>query len=194
MAHSIDGSAIGLPLVVDESLEAEAPPAGERAAARQVVLALFDEHRAGAVRYARSFGVPDGVAEDVVQEAFLALFVHVSRGGPRTNLTGWIFRVTQRLALRQRAREARVARLASRAGLQPPQPSPGPEEQLAAGRRQARLAAAVNALPERDRRCLILRAEGVRYRDIARQLGISLGSVANAIARALARLRRLDEE
>ena len=52
----------------------------------------------------------------------------------------------------------------------------------------------MNALPERDRRCLFLRAEGVRYRDIAHQLGISLGSVANAIARALARLRSLDEE
>ena len=192
MAHSIDGSAIGLPLVIDDPLEA-APPAGEPAAARQVVLALFDEHRAGAVRYARSFGLADGTAEDVVQEAFLALFVHVSRGGARTNLTGWIFRVTQRLALRQRARDARIARVTWWAGVRPPDAIPNPEEQMAADRRRSRLVAAVSALPERDRRCLILRAEGVRYRDIARQLGISLGSVANAVARALARLRSIDE-
>ena len=193
MAHSIDGSAIGLPIAIDDGLDAAAAPAEGPAAARQIVLALFDEHRAGAVRYARTFGLADGVAEDVVQETFLALFVHVSRGGARTNLTGWIFRVTQRLALRQRAREARVARLMRHTPVRPTPEIPSPEEQLAAGRRQARLVEAVNALPERDRRCLILRAEGVRYRDIAGQLGISLGSVANAIARALARLRSLDE-
>lgn len=193
MAHSIDGSAIDLPLGLDHPLEVAAPSADEPAAARRIVLALFDEHRAGALRYARSFGLADGVAEDVVQEAFLALFVHVSRGGARTNLTGWIFRVTQRVALRQRARDARRARLAWWAGVRPPDAIPNPEEQLAAGRRRARLSAAVSALPECDRRCLILRAEGVRYRDIARQLGISLGSVANAIARSLARLRSIDE-
>ena len=56
-----------------------------------------------------------------------------------------------------------------------------------------RLAAAVNALPDRERRCLQLRAEGLRYREIARVLGLSLGTVANAMARALARLRRVDE-
>ena len=194
MAQSIDGSAIGLSLGIDGPLGAAAPAACDPESARQIVLALFDEHHAGALRYARSFGLADGAGEDVVQEVFLALFVHVSRGGARTNLSGWIFRVTQRLALRQRSREARVARLASWAGAHPPEAVPSPEEQLAAGRRQARLAAAVNALPERDRRCLILRAEGVRYRDIAHQLGISLGSVANAVARALARLRSLDEE
>ena len=193
MAHSIDGSAIDLPLGIDDPLEVAVPPADEPTAARGIVLALFDEHRAGALRYARSFGLADGIAEDVVQEVFLALFVHVSRGGARTNLTGWIFRVTQRLALRQRARDARIARLAWWAAVCPPDAIPNPEEQFAAGRRQARLSAAVNALPECDRRCLILRAEGVRYRDIARQVGISLGSVANAITRSLARLRSIDE-
>ena len=189
----MDGSAIGLPIAIDDGLETAAPPAEEPAAARRIVLALFDEHRAGAVRYARTFGLADGVAEDVVQETFLALFVHVSRGGARTNLTGWIFRVTQRLALRQRVRDARVARLARWAAVRPLDAIPNPEEQLASGRRRARLSAAVSALPERERRCLILRAEGVRYRDIARQLDMSLGSVANAIARALARLRCIGE-
>ena len=193
MAHSIDGSTIDLPLGIDDPIEAAVPSASDPAAARQIVLALFDEHRAGALRYVRSLGLADGAGEDVVQEVFLALFVHVSRGGACTNLTGWIFRVTQRLALRQRARDERAGRLAWRAGAHRPAAIPSPEERLVAGRRQARLAAAVSALPERDRRCLILRAEGVRYRDIAHQLGISLGAVANAIARALARLRRVDE-
>ena len=59
---------------------------------------------------------------------------------------------------------------------------------------RTRLLTVANALPDRDRRCLQLRAEGLRYREIAHVLGVSLGTVANTMARALARLRRADEE
>jgi RNA polymerase sigma-70 factor (ECF subfamily) len=53
--------------------------------------------------------------------------------------------------------------------------------------------AVARALPEQDQCCLTLRAEGLRYREIARVLGISVGSVANSLARALGRLSRADE-
>ena len=43
-------------------------------------------------------------------------------------------------------------------------------------------------LPERDRRCLQLRAEGLKYREIARILGISLGAVSISLSRSLARM------
>ena len=39
-------------------------------------------------------------------------------------------------------------------------------------------------------RCL--RAEGLTYRDIARTLGVSLGSVAKSMVRAIARLAAAD--
>jgi RNA polymerase sigma-70 factor, ECF subfamily len=51
----------------------------------------------------------------------------------------------------------------------------------------------VRAMPEQDQCCLSLRAEGLRYREIARVLGISLGSVANSLERTLSRLARADE-
>jgi RNA polymerase sigma-70 factor (ECF subfamily) len=194
MGPAVDGSAIELPLGLDRSCEAIVRPTLDAVPARDIVLALFDTHRAGALRYTRSLGLADGDGEDVVQDVFLALFLHVSRGGAQTNLVGWIFRVAHRLALRKRARDARAARFrrldATRLAADV---ASSPEEEFAAGRRRARLVTAVSELPERDRRCLILRAEGVRYRDIAGQLGMSLGSVANAIARALARLRHVDE-
>jgi RNA polymerase sigma-70 factor (ECF subfamily) len=50
------------------------------------------------------------------------------------------------------------------------------------------LRAVLQVLPERDRQCVALRAEGLRYRDIASTLGISLGAVAKSMARAMARL------
>jgi len=53
--------------------------------------------------------------------------------------------------------------------------------------------AVVKALPALDRRCLFLRAEGLRYREIAAVLDISLGAVALCLARALERISRASD-
>jgi RNA polymerase sigma-70 factor (ECF subfamily) len=53
--------------------------------------------------------------------------------------------------------------------------------------------AVLRALPEQDRCCLYLRAEGLRYREIAAALGMSLGAVSIALTRSLARMGRVDE-
>jgi RNA polymerase sigma-70 factor (ECF subfamily) len=55
------------------------------------------------------------------------------------------------------------------------------------------LVAIVRVLPETDRCCLYLRAEGLRYRDIAQALGISLGAVSLSLGRSLARLARAEK-
>jgi RNA polymerase sigma-70 factor (ECF subfamily) len=63
-----------------------------------------------------------------------------------------------------------------------------PEEQAVAAEWQLHLQGQIEALPERDRQCLLLRAEGLPYRDIARVLGVSLGFVAKSLARSFGRL------
>ncbi len=154
------------------------------------VMELFDELRAPLLRYQLSLGLPVQDAEEVVQEVFLALHRHLREGKSRSNLRAWTFTVAHNLALRSRMRSQREdAAMPEDAA----DPSPGPEERLAASQRQATLQAVVRALPEQDRLCLSLRAEGLRYREIARILGISLGSVANSLERSLARLIRADE-
>ena len=189
MAPAVLDHTLDLPLGIDETVVPVT-----LAEAREVVLLLFDAHRGGVHRYVRALGVIDRDGDDIVQEVFLALFDHVARGRDRSSLRAWLFRVAHNLALRHRAREARRRRLRAllepRSGLDS---TPTPEDRYLSGQRQARLLAVVDALPARDRRCLQLRAEGLRYREIARVLGISLGSVANTLARALARLRRADE-
>jgi RNA polymerase sigma-70 factor (ECF subfamily) len=47
-------------------------------------------------------------------------------------------------------------------------------------------------MPEADRNCLLLRAEGLRYREIADALGMSLGAVSKSIARSFEKLNRAD--
>jgi RNA polymerase sigma-70 factor (ECF subfamily) len=71
-----------------------------------------------------------------------------------------------------------------------PDPAPGPEEQFFTGETERRVQAVLRALPDRDRRCLTLRAEGLRYREIAETLAMSLGAVSLSLARSLARIAR----
>jgi RNA polymerase sigma-70 factor (ECF subfamily) len=70
---------------------------------------------------------------------------------------------------------------------------PDPEERLGERQRQQRLLAVVRALPDQEQWCLSLRAEGLRYREIAEVVGISLGSVAASLEKSLSRLTRAQE-
>jgi len=129
----------------------------------------------------------------VVQEVFLALFRHLLLDRSRRNLTGWLFQVSHNLALKQRKRIQRQVTTSWDDGVdQPVDPAPNPEAQLSQHERRQRLLPVIQALPPRDRRCLRLRAEGLRYRDIANTLGMSLGGVAKSLARSIARLVHVD--
>jgi RNA polymerase sigma-70 factor, ECF subfamily len=158
------------------------------------VMELFEQFRDPLLRYALSFGIPVHDAEEIVQEVFLSLFRHLQLRRSRQNLRGWIFRVAHNLTLKQRhANQRSRDRLASDVAIaEPSDPAPGPEEQLSSAQRRERLLAVVHALPEADQDCLWMRAEGLRYREIASVLGISLGAVSISLTRSLARLIRAD--
>src|SRR5262249_27208562 len=126
------------------------------------------------------------------------LYQHLSDGSSRDGLRAWLFRVTHNLALRRRLSITRRTVEPMTAGaeaesVQIADPYPNPEVQFAFRQRQERVRSVVDALPEIDRECLYLRAEGLRYREIADVFGISLGSVAKSLARSLARLSSANE-
>ena len=160
------------------------------------VVALFNELRYRLLRYLLVVGLSAHDGEEIIQESFLLLFQHLQRGKPRQNLRGWIFRVARNLALKHRASNhlqlTTLVDLDEDLLMRTADANPNPEEQLQNDRRQRRLLAVVRALPETDRSCLYLRAEGLRYREIADVLDISLGSVAGSLARSLAKLGRAD--
>jgi len=157
-----------------------------------VVIHLFDQTQARLSSYVLAFGLPHHDAEDIVQETFLSLFHHLERGRPRWNLNGWLFRVAHNLALKRRMANHAASSNAEHEELlaQHPDPAYNAEEQLAFNQTQQRLRAVFEALPEQDRHCLHLRAEGLKYREIAKTLGISLGSVSISLSRSLARMNR----
>jgi RNA polymerase sigma-70 factor (ECF subfamily) len=159
------------------------------------VMELFERFRNPLLRYVLSFGISVHDAEEVTQEVFLSLFQHLQLGKSRKNLRGWLFRVAHNLALKLRYARQKFPDAAGAdwtdAGEQR-DPSPNPEEQLSSTQRRHRLLAVVDALPAHDRSCLRLRAEGLRYREIAAVLGMSLGAVSISLTRSLARLIRAD--
>jgi RNA polymerase sigma-70 factor (ECF subfamily) len=160
------------------------------------VIRLFDQFRNPLLRYVLSFGLSVHDAEEVTQDVFLALFRHLQHGKSRHNLRGWIFRVAHNLTLKQRAANKKLqdALDADPSIVQAKLDStPSPEEQMASGQTLRRLRTVLRALPEQDRCCLALRAEGLRYREIAAALGVSLGSVSLSLSRSLARLGSVDK-
>jgi len=192
MAFSLSDSLLRLPLprAADEARPAlPSDLEGE-------VIGLFDEFRSRLLRYALSFGLSVHDGEEIIQEVFLSLHRHLQLGRSRKNLRGWLFRVVHNLALKHRLAAHKMAgAIQSDVSLIEKQldPAPNPEERLAATQRHARLRAVLRALPERDQCCLRLRAEGLRYREIAGVLGMSLGAVSISLTRSLARLGRADE-
>lgn len=160
------------------------------------IIRLFDAYRSRLLRYALSFGLAVHDGEEIIQEVFLSLHCHLQRGRSRRNLRGWLSRVVHNLSLKQRlaARKMHEAVHAdSNLADQQFDPAPNPEEQLAATQRHQRLRAVLLALPEKDQCCLHLRAEGLRYREIANVMSMSLGAVSISLTRSLARLERADE-
>jgi RNA polymerase sigma-70 factor (ECF subfamily) len=162
------------------------------------VVALFDQMQDRLLRFLLSTGVPVQDGEEIVQEVFLALFRHLQRGKSRRNLRAWVFQVAHNLSVKRY-----VAKLRDRKHLVEPgtvrnadafvDQVPNPEDQLVRNQSQARLQSVFRALPEQDRRCLSLRAEGLTYREIGQILDMSLGAVALSLGRSLARFARVEE-
>ncbi|MGA3202865.1 MAG: sigma-70 family RNA polymerase sigma factor [Bryobacteraceae bacterium] len=141
-----------------------APSALEREVVEQ-----FDLMRERLLRYLLGFGLTAQDSEEIVR--------------------GWLFRVAHNLGLRKRQR----MRATEEVGDSVIDPAPNPEDQCATSQTERRLLAVLRALPEQDRRCLSLRAEGLRYREIAEVLDMSLGAVSIALTRSLARIARSAE-
>jgi RNA polymerase sigma-70 factor (ECF subfamily) len=163
-----------------------------RTALEDEVVGLFDQFRDRLLRYLLGLGLSIQDSEEVVQEVFLSLFQHLERDKSRENIRGWLFRVAHNLGLKRRERLRRTFEVSDESALAI-DPAPSQEQKLVEGQTQRRLWLVVEALPEQDRRCLLLRAEGLRYREIAEVLGISLGGVSLSLTRTLSRLARAAE-
>ncbi len=149
---------------------------------------LFHELRKPLLRYLVCLGLSADDAQDVVQDAFLSLHQHLESGGSEENIRSWLFRVAHNQARnRQKTYERRfVAPLDQETNRISYDSTP--EQMVLKKEKFRRLESAIRLLGECERECLLLRAGGLRYREIADVLGIATSTVGETVDRAIKKL------
>ncbi|MFC6011080.1 RNA polymerase sigma factor [Nocardia lasii] len=186
-----------------------------RAGADSTFILVVDAWSGSMVRLARSFVSTDASAEEVVQEAWLAVVRGIDRFEGRSSLKTWVYRILVNTAKKRGIKEHRTVPFATLlpedeapavdphrfrppgdryAGHwaigQKPQPWSEPEDAAERAELGRRLAAAVAALPERHRAVLTLRdIEGYSSDEVCALLEISAGNQRVILHRARAAVR-----
>lgn len=140
-------------------------------------------------RLVRSLSVGADDAEAAVQEAFVEAHLRWRVVSRLEDPVGWVRRVAVRRILNQHRSLGRrgraVERLGASIGGAAGDPSDGPDPGLAA---------AIRALPPRQRMALVLHhLDGLSVREVARAMGVSEGTVKSQLHDARANLRPLLE-
>ncbi|HKQ77493.1 MAG TPA: sigma-70 family RNA polymerase sigma factor [Blastocatellia bacterium] len=158
----------------------------EIAAARLSFDQAFLAHYRRVYRYAYALTCDRGLAEDVVQEVFLRLYQNLDAAQRDGLLRAWLLRVTANVSRnmlrglrRARSRdETFVAHTSLTAETALPDGELAREAEIAETRR------VLDKIKEPMRSCLLLKHEGLSYKEIAAALGVRESSVGGFIARA----------
>jgi len=134
-------------------------------------------------------------AEDATSEVFMKLRAAIGRYDPAQPLWPWVTAIATRHCLdrlRRRRRERRLFEAEPETPVAVGEGGASPLAELLAEENRAVLAAAIAALPERQRVPLVLRYHGeISYDDIAEHLGWTRERVAVSLFRAKQTLRRV---
>jgi RNA polymerase sigma factor (sigma-70 family) len=138
-------------------------------------------------------GIPRDDAGDIFQRVCLLLLAELPHLREPAALPMWLIRVTSNECLRwAREEHGRSAALPDGAALAP-HGAPLPDEEIAQLKQEQMLREAVASLAPRCRQLihmLFFETPARPYLDVARSLGVALGSIAYLRGRCLTRLRR----
>jgi RNA polymerase sigma-70 factor, ECF subfamily len=178
--------------------------------------ALVDLHSPALLRVATAYVPSRAVAEETVQETWIAVMRGIDRFEGRSSLKTWIFRILTNVALKGGARERRSVPWSSLARTEdtgepsvdpdrflpadhelfpghwavPPTRWPTPEEGLLSGETREVIVAALKDLPPAQRTVVTLREiGGWSAEDVAEALGISPGNQRVLLHRARTGMR-----
>ncbi|HYM56332.1 MAG TPA: sigma-70 family RNA polymerase sigma factor [Solirubrobacteraceae bacterium] len=156
-----------------------------RAGSEPAFETIVERYRRALMRYVSRL-LPPERAEDVVQQAFVKAYEAMHRDGAELNLRPWLYRIAHNTALNAlRDRGLRHDQLDERMdGVE------RPDQALERAQGLREVLVAVQALPERQRDAILLRAlEGRSYEEIATALGVTDGAVRQLLYRARNSLR-----
>ena len=149
---------------------------------------LVDRYRGPIVRLAYRLTHDADESKDIAQDAFLRAYNRLGEFHPDRPFARWLFVIARNASLDAIRRRRRAATYASKDEALPT--DPGPEELALRNDEASRVHAALDALPVKYRDVLDLYyLRGLRYREIALELDIPIGTVKTYISRAKRRLR-----
>jgi RNA polymerase sigma-70 factor (ECF subfamily) len=149
---------------------------------------LYRELRKPLLRYLVCLGLSPDEAQDVVQDAFLTLHRHLAAGGSQQNIRGWLFRVAHNQARNRQNRYERRFAAPLEESIDAVLDESNPEREVLDKEKFQRLQKAIRLLTDSERECILLRAGGLRYREIGEVLGIGTSTVADTVERAIRKL------
>jgi RNA polymerase sigma factor (sigma-70 family) len=142
---------------------------------------------------ARSAGLSQGDAEDVLQTVWMRLITHLDGIHDAGALTGWLVTTTKRESWRVRAAGRKQLPADQDVFAELPEKGPGSEEQVILEDQRRELWAAIGMLSRRCQELLRIMAFAPRsdYATVAAALGMRVGSIGPTRGRCLAKLRAL---
>jgi RNA polymerase sigma-70 factor (ECF subfamily) len=149
---------------------------------------LYRELHKPLLRYLVCLGLSRDEAQDVIQDAFLSLQRHLATDKSKESIRGWLFRVAHNQARNRQKSYGRRFLTALDAEVESIADKDTPERAVLKKEKFERLGKAIRLLTESERECLLLRAEGLRYREIGEVLGVSTSTVGDTVERAIKKL------
>lgn len=147
--------------------------------------ALYGRWQGPIYRFALRMSGREALAEDVVQETFMAVVHGMPGYDPgRGSLPGWLFGVARNQLLRRLRRERTFRPLDDEGAATDPAAPDDVFAEVAERRELERLRRAVLSLPEHYREALVLCGlQGLSYEDAAEALGCAIGTVRSRLSR-----------
>lgn len=162
------------------------------------VSGLYEEHYGGLFRHLVLSGSTAAEADDLIQEGFLRLFRHLGSGREVDNPRWWLVKVMHNLRIddiRKRKREFTLDQPELTSMIeQMRMEGPDAEAQIIAREEQVRVQKAISRLAPRQYQYLLLRAEGLKLREIAAMFRVTVQTVSESCAKAMLELGRLGDE
>jgi RNA polymerase sigma-70 factor (ECF subfamily) len=161
---------------------------GERQ--RQEVAALYVSSREGVVRYLIASGLDPDKAEEATQEAFLRLYSAWRDGQQIDQPRAWVYKVAHNIAISTARRNVSQSAFSEALAATIASPQSSAEEALIERELAEAFREAMTRLSERQRACLELRAQGMRFAEIAEVLGIRVSTAGEYVRRGIEELKK----
>ena len=157
---------------------------------------LMARHRGAVHRFIRAQVADADTALDIVQDSFIAAFAHLGRDDRARPFRHWMIRIALNKCRDHRRRQI-VRGFFARArpldeGLHVAGAEPGADVEIGGRQELRRARQAIDALPEKLRAVLLLRAvEGMSQAEVAALLGVSEKTIETRLYRARLKLSEM---